>query len=103
MILTEEQATTRYRVEVSGWDAHKAFFVENSDLDWSGQADKRVTLSRGLPEGAVIFLRLLQPLTSERPHPVPYEAELVAKTEEGLRQFRLRPISSRAERNPALF
>ena len=103
MILTADQATNRYRVEVSGWDAHKAFFVENSDLDWSGQSDKRVTLTRGLPEGAVIFLRLLQPMTTERPHPVAYEAELVAKTEEGLRQFRLRPISCRAERNTNLF
>ena len=103
MILTAGQATNRYRVEVSGWDDHRAFFVENSDLDWTGQSDKRVTLSRGLSDGSVIFLRLLQPMTNERPRPVAYEAELVAKNEEGQRQFRLRPISSQVERNTELF
>jgi hypothetical protein len=36
MILpAEHPATNLYRVEVSGWDENKAFFVENSD--WSGQ------------------------------------------------------------------
>jgi hypothetical protein len=67
----EHPAANLYRVEVSGWDDNKAFFVENSELEW--------------------------------PHPVAYEAELVARNEEGLRQFRLRPLSSRGGRNPELF
>jgi hypothetical protein len=99
MILTAEHpATNLYRVEVSGWDDNKAFFVENSELEWTEESGKQVTLSRGLTNGAVVFLRLLQPISTDRSNPVAYEAVLVAKTGEGLRQFRLRPISSRPAR-----
>ena len=100
MILTAEQpavnlASNVYRVEVSGWDDNKAFFVENSELEWTDQYGKQVTLHRGLNDRAVIFLRLLQPISADRSRPVPYQAEMVARTEEGQRQFRLHPISSR--------
>jgi hypothetical protein len=96
MILTAEHpATNLYRVEVSGWDDNKAFFVENSQLEWADDSGKQVTLNRGLSEGAVIFLRLLQPISKDRSHPVAYEVELVARNSEGQRQFRLRPVSSR--------
>jgi hypothetical protein len=99
MILTAEHtATNLYRVEVSGWDDNKAFFVENSELEWTEESGKQVTLSRGLTNGAVVFLRLLQPMSTDRSNPVAYEAVLVARTEQGLRQFRLRPISSRPSR-----
>jgi hypothetical protein len=67
-------------------------------LEWSDASGKQVTLQRGLNDGAVIFLRLLQPISKERSHPVAYEAELVARTDEGLWQFRLRPVSSRGNR-----
>jgi len=98
MILTAEQritglATNLYRVEVSGWDDNKSFFVENSELEWTDQHGKQVTLHRGLNDRAVIFLRLLQPISTDRPRPVAYQAEMVARTEEGQRQFRLHPIS----------
>ena len=80
MILTAEHpATNLYRVEVSGWDDSKAFFVENSELEWTDESGKQVTLNRGLSDGAVIFLRLLQPISNDRSHPVAYEAELVAR------------------------
>jgi len=100
MILTAEQritglATNLYRVEVSGWDDNKSFFVENSELEWTDQHGKQVTLHRGLNERAVIFLRLLQPISTDRSRPVPYQAEMVARTEEGQRQFRLHPVSAR--------
>jgi hypothetical protein len=98
MILTAEHpATNLYRVEVSGWDDNKAFFVENSELEWAEDSGKQVTLNRGLSEGAVIFLRLLQPIASDRSHPVAYQAEFVARNSEGQRQFRLRPVSSRCK------
>lgn len=97
MIATHQQtATNLYRVEVSGWDDNKTFFVENSHLEWTENSGKQLTLNRGLSSGAVIFLRLLQPISGERPHPVAYHAEMIARTEEGLRQFRLCPVSSRA-------
>jgi hypothetical protein len=103
MILTSEHPTGNlYRVEVSGWDDNKAFFVENSELEWTEDSGKQVTLNHGLSNGAVIFLRLIQPISDDRSHPVAYEAELVAKTDEGLGQFRLRPVSSRTERKSNL-
>jgi hypothetical protein len=99
MILTAEYPFTNlYRVEVSGWDDNKSFFVENSELEWTDESGKQVTLNRGLTDGAVIFLRLLQPISKDRSHPVAYAAELVTRTDEGLRQFRLRPVSARHPR-----
>ena len=56
MILTAEHPVTNlYLVEVSGWDEDKAFFVENSELEWTEESGKQVTLNRGLTENAVIF------------------------------------------------
>ena len=98
MILTAEHpAASLYRVEVSGWDDNKAFFVENSELEWAADSRKQVTLNHGLGEGAVIFLRLLQPIGpigNDRSHPVAYQVELVGQNDQGQRQFRLRPVSS---------
>jgi hypothetical protein len=99
MILTAETPVTNtYRVEVSGWDNNRAFFVENSDLEWSEGAGKRLTLSHALADGAVIFLRLLQPMGAQRCHAVAYQAELLARTEGGQVQVRLRPVRSPAGR-----
>jgi hypothetical protein len=104
MILTaKDPATNLYRVEVSGWDENKAFFVANAELKWTDEPGKQVTLSRRLGDGAVVFLRLLQPISNDRSHPVAYKAELVARTDEGLRLFRRRPVSARAECRAELF
>jgi len=94
MILTAERpGANLYHVEVSGWDDNKAFFVENSELEWTEESGKQVTLNRGLRNGAVVFLRLLQNLGGDRSHPVAYHAECVAHNSEGQRQFRLQPVS----------
>jgi hypothetical protein len=82
-------------VEVSGWDENQAFFVEKSDLEWNEDSGKLVVLCNAVPDRALVFLRLLQSLGADRSHPVPYEAEFVAVTAEGQRQFRLRPVSPR--------
>jgi len=96
MILTAENpAVNLYRVEVSGWDDDQAFFVENSHLTWGEESGKQMTLNRGIRSGSVVFLRLLQPIGNDRSRPVPYEAEMVARNEEGGWQFRLHPVSSR--------
>jgi hypothetical protein len=87
--------TTTYRVEVSGWDKNQAFFVEKSQLDWSENSGKQVALSHAVPDGAVVFLRLMQPLCADRSHPVAYETEFVATTPDGQHQFRLHPVSPR--------
>jgi hypothetical protein len=48
MILSAEHPrTNQCRVEVSGWDGNKAFFVENSELKWTDEFGKQVILSRG--------------------------------------------------------
>ena len=99
MTLTAEHPVTNvYLVEVSGWDDNKAFFVENSELEWTDESGKQVTLSRGLNEGAVIFLRLLQQMGTDRSHPVAYQAEFVARSSEGRRQFRLKPLAARSRK-----
>jgi hypothetical protein len=47
-----------YHVEVSGWDASDAFFVEKTTLDWSGGDKKEISLRSTLCEGRVVFVRL---------------------------------------------
>jgi hypothetical protein len=84
-----------YRVEVSGWDKNQAFFVEKSDLEWNHDSGKLVVLCNAVPDRALVFLRLLQSISPDRSHPVPYEAEFVAFTPQGQRQFRLHPVSRR--------
>jgi len=72
-------ATTSYRVEVSGWDNSPAFFVEKSDLEWAESGEKLVILHHALRQGTILFVRLLQPISPDRSHPVPYTAELVSR------------------------
>ena len=82
-----------YLVEVSGWDKNENFFVEKTELHWSDQSDKHVLLLRPIASGALVFLRLLDPMSADRTHPVPYRAELCGTAENGQRQVRL--ISAR--------
>jgi hypothetical protein len=97
MILSVTQLPpSLYRVEVSGWDAKEAFFVEKSDLEWDGESGKHVTLNRAVREGAIIFVRLLQPTSDDKSCPVAYEAETLRATPEGHQQIRLRPVSPRS-------
>jgi hypothetical protein len=84
-----------YRVEVSGWDKSQTFFVEKSELEWTEESGKQVTLSSAVPDGSVVFLRLIQPLSADRSQPVPYETEFLSVTPEGHNQFRLHPVSAR--------
>jgi hypothetical protein len=102
MILFEQcPSKSLYRVEVSGWDANQAFFVEKSELEWNEESGKQVALSHAVPDGAVIFLRLVQPISTSRSQAVAYEAEFVAMTREGQRQFRLHPACPRMEERNA--
>ena len=90
--------TNFYPVEVSGWDASESYFVEKSELEWEEDAGKQVILHRMLREGAHIFVRLIQSSSSERSHPVPYEAHYTSSTPDGRWQFQLLPLRPRAER-----
>jgi hypothetical protein len=88
--------TSLYRVEVSGWDKSQTFFVEKSELEWNEESGKHVTLSCAVPDGSVVFLRLIQPLSADRSQSVPYETEFVSVTPGGQHQFRLHPVNPRA-------
>jgi hypothetical protein len=85
-----------YSVEVSGWDSSHTFFVERSELCWNEENGKQLTLSRRLPSGAMIFVRLLQPTDAERSFPVAYETELLSAASETPQQFRLRRVVPRS-------
>jgi hypothetical protein len=67
----EKQLSSNYRVEVSGWDAMETFFLEKTVLYWDS-AGHQLCLRARLREGAVLFVRLLQPFDNEENFPVPY-------------------------------
>jgi hypothetical protein len=94
-LLASWPVMSTYRVEVSGWDTSPSFFVEKAELEWTEEGYKRVELGRELRHGAILFVRLLQPMSPDRSHPVPYEIESVAKTDGQRWQFRLRQAQPR--------
>jgi hypothetical protein len=100
MLLTAERALTdTYLVEASGWDSAQSFFVEKAALEWNEVTGKQVTLTRCLSPGSMIFLRLLQPLSSDRSLPVAYHAQPTGVTPEGQQQFHLNQIDPKSGSN----
>ena len=85
----------RYSVEVSGWDISGEFFVEKSELEWNEQSGKLVVLQRMLPEGAYVFVRLLQVTSVERSHPVAYAAHFARSRLGRQREFQLTAVHPR--------
>jgi hypothetical protein len=77
MDFTADQSNS-YRVEVSGWDTSESFFVEKTVLNWGRDEKKEIHLRSVLGEGSVVFVRLLQPLTSGNNFPVAYQAQRIA-------------------------
>jgi hypothetical protein len=66
-----------YRIEISGWGLDNSFFVEKTDLIWAADGEKQVQLHRALPEGAIVFIRLLASEPSRGSVPVAYRIEEV--------------------------
>lgn len=95
MQLTTRQPLASYSVEVSGWDDSDSFFVEKSELCWNEETGKQLTLGRHLRPGAMVFVRLLQPIDADRSFPVAYEAEPVSKMSGSGQQFRLKRVVPR--------
>jgi hypothetical protein len=87
------------RVEVSGWDEDEIFFVEKSELSWDDLAGKRISLKHMLAEGALVFIRTLQPASLQRSFPIAYEAEFIGCDVHGFHEFRLNPAQPRHSRN----
>jgi len=87
------------RVEVSGWDENQAFFVERSDLAWDDFAGKHISLQRMLPDGAMVFIRVLQPQGLLQSPPVVYKVEFIGCDPDGHHQFRLNAAQPRQSQN----
>lgn len=91
-----------YRVEVSGWGLNDVFFVEKTDLFWTEGEERKIFLRRALPEGAVIFIRLIAPETSYNSVPMAYQVEKVQPMDStGLCEMRLLQLHPRSKTSAA--
>jgi hypothetical protein len=94
-----------FRIEISGWGLDNSFFAERTDLLWTSDGEKHVQLHRALPEGAIVFVRLLASEPSSGSVPVAYRVEGVVpmdcngRCQMRLAQLRPRLKESRAEEN----
>ena len=84
-----------FRVEVSGWDEEEMFFVEESHLAWDEFAGKHISLRHMPPEGAIVFVRMLQPMALRQSPPIAYKVEFIGCDPDGLHQFRLSSVQPR--------
>jgi hypothetical protein len=87
-----EPAIDTYRVEVSGWDSSYTFFVEKSELEWDEVLGKQVRLRRALSNGAMIFVRLMEPTAADCSSPVAYRAECLGPAPGAAHKFSLKQI-----------
>ena len=91
-----------YRIEISGWGLDNSFFVERTDLIWTPGGEKNVQLHRALPEGAIVFIRLLSSESSTGSVPVAYQIEDVEPMDRnGLCRMRLEQLHPRSQESPA--
>lgn len=91
-----------YRIEISGWGLDNRFFVERTELLWAANGDKQVRVHRSLPEGAVVFVRLLASEPSAGTVPVAYRVQsIVPMDRNGRCQMRLAQLHPRAQESPA--
>jgi hypothetical protein len=63
------------RIEISGWGLDSDFFAEKTDLLWTTDGEKQVQLHRALPEGTIVFVRLLASEPSSGSVPVAYQVQ----------------------------
>lgn len=93
---------SQFPVEVSGWGSDDSFFVENTELVWSGTGDKKLLLHHVLHLGALIFVRLQSSRASSSPIPIPYEVSAVEPMDcYGRCELRLTQLHPRSkESNP---
>ena len=87
-----------YRIEISGWGLDNSFFAERTDLLWTTEGEKQVQLHRALPEGAIVFIRLLASGPSSGSVPVAYQVqEVVPMDSSGRCQMRLTRLHPRSK------
>jgi hypothetical protein len=97
MLATINESQTAYAVEVSGWDSNENFFVEKTALQWADEPAKLIEMTHAISSGALLFLRLLDPTSVDRVHPVPYVAERVEVGDDGHFKVELSPARLRGQ------
>jgi hypothetical protein len=87
-----------YRIEVSGWGLDNSFFAERTDLLWTIDGEKQVQLHRALPEGAIVFIRLMSSEPSAGSVPVAYQVRsAVPMDRNGRCQMKLAQLHPRSK------
>jgi hypothetical protein len=87
-----------YRIEISGWGLDN-----RTELLWAANGDKQVQVHRALPEGAVVFVRLLASEPSAGTVPVAYRVQSIVPMDcNGRCQMRLAQLHPRAQESPAV-
>jgi len=91
-------SSSDYRIEISGWGLDNTFFAERTDLVWAADGGKYVQLHRALPEGALVFVRLLASEPSTGSVPVAYKIqEILPMDRSGRCRMRLMQIHPRSK------
>jgi hypothetical protein len=90
MVITN-LSTNVSRIEVSGWDEDETFFVEKSEFAYDEVAGKHITLQHNLPEGSLIFLRLIHSPALQHSIPVAYKTHFIGWDFQGNYRFSLIP------------
>jgi hypothetical protein len=90
MVITN-LSTDISRIEVSGWDEDEMFFVEKSQFSYDEITGKHITLQHNLPEGSLIFLRLIHSPVSQHSVPVAYKTHFIGWDFQGNYRFTLVP------------
>ena len=87
-----------YRIEISGWGLDNTFFAERTDLLWTIEGEKQVQLHRALPEGAIVFIRLMSSEPSAGSVPVAYQVRsAVPMDRNGRCQMKLAQLHPRSK------
>jgi hypothetical protein len=90
-----------YRIEISGWGLDNSFFAERTDLLWSADGEKQIQLRRALPDGAIVFIRLLGIEPSCGTVPVAYQIQGITPMDRNGRcRMRLVQLHPRSKESP---
>lgn len=86
--------------EISGWDTDQNFFVEKALLSRVAEGNSKVALRTRLRLGSLVFVRVPDDASMDRPIPVTYQvATIDGKVKNGTHEIqltRLRPRNSPA-------
>lgn len=85
----------RIAVEVSGWDHQEEFFVEQTVIEWRPPEARVVYMRRALPDGGVVFVRLLETEPDAASSPVVYRVQAAGRPDpNGMRAVVVEPAAT---------